>query len=69
MCHGKSATSSKTFAKRDSPSPPVPGGKGSHRKFEHPAVKIPAIIPGRDGDDAKIYLERHIAEKINESKS
>lgn len=47
----------------------VPGGKGSHRKFTHPAVKIPAIIPGRDGDDAKAYLERHIAEKINESKS
>ena len=47
----------------------APGGKGSHRKFEHPAVKIPAIIPGRDGDDAKIFLERHIAEKINESKS
>ncbi len=47
----------------------VQGGKGSHRKFTHPAVKIPAIIPGRDGDDAKAYLERHIAEKINESKS
>ncbi len=47
----------------------APGGKGSHRKYEHPAVKIPAIIPGRDGDDAKAYLERHIAEKINESKS
>jgi predicted RNA binding protein YcfA (HicA-like mRNA interferase family) len=47
----------------------VPGGKGSHRKFSHPAVKIPAIIPGRDGDDAKPYLERHITEKIEESKS
>ena len=59
----------------------APGGKGSHRKYEHPAVKIPAIIPGRDGDgdgngngngngdDAKAYLERPIGEKINESKS
>jgi len=47
----------------------VEGGKGSHRKFNHPAVRIPAIIPGRDGDDAKAYLERHVAEKINESKS
>jgi predicted RNA binding protein YcfA (HicA-like mRNA interferase family) len=45
------------------------GGKGSHRKYEHPAVKIPVIIPGRDGDDAKAYLERHISEKITESKS
>ncbi len=47
----------------------VPGGKGSHRKYGHPAVKIPAIIPGRDGDDAKPYLERHVSEKINESQS
>jgi predicted RNA binding protein YcfA (HicA-like mRNA interferase family) len=47
----------------------VPGGKGSHRKFSHPGVKIPAIIPGRDGDDTKPYLERHITEKIEESKS
>ena len=47
----------------------VPGGKGSHRKFSHPNVPVPAIIPGRDGDDAKPYLERHIAEKITESKS
>lgn len=46
----------------------VPGGKGSHRKFAHPNVVVPAIIPGQDGDDAKPYLERHIAEKINESK-
>ena len=45
------------------------GGKGSHRKFEHLAVKIAAIIPGHDGDDAKAYLERPIAEKITESKS
>ena len=47
----------------------APGGKGSHRKFTHPSVKIPAIIPGRDADDAKAYLERHIAGKIHESKS
>ena len=47
----------------------VRGGKGSHRKFVHPNVVIPAIIPGQDGDDAKPYLENHVAEKINESKS
>ena len=38
----------------------APSGKGCHRKYEHPAVKIPAIISGRDEDDAKAYLERHI---------
>ena len=48
---------------------PVPGGKGGHRKFVHPNVLIPAIIPGQDGDDAKPYLEKHVAEKINESQS
>jgi len=31
-------------------------------------VVIPAIIPGQDGDDAKPYLEKHVVEKINESK-
>ena len=46
----------------------VSGGKGSHRKYVHPNVSIPAIIPGKDGDDAKPYLEKHVAEKINESK-
>lgn len=44
------------------------GGKGSHRKFIHPNVPVPAIIPGKDGDDAKPYLEKHVAGKINESK-
>lgn len=48
---------------------PVPGGQGSHRKFSHPAVRVPAIIPGGDGDDAKAYLERQIAGKIKESES
>lgn len=47
----------------------VPGGKGSHRKFTHPQIMVPAIIPGKDGDDAKPYLEKHVAEKIDESKS
>jgi hypothetical protein len=31
-------------------------------------VAVPAIIPGHDGDDAKPYLEKHVAGKINESK-
>lgn len=47
----------------------VPGGKGSHRKYSHQNVQVPAIIPGKDGDDAKPYLERHVREKIEESKS
>ena len=47
----------------------VPGGKGSQRKFTHPQLMVPAIIPGKDGDDAKPYLEKHVAEKIDESRS
>jgi predicted RNA binding protein YcfA (HicA-like mRNA interferase family) len=47
----------------------VPGGKGSHRKLTHPKVHVPAIIPGKEGDDAKPYLERHVRDKIAESQS
>ena len=46
----------------------VPGGKGSHRKFDHPNVQVPAVLPGHDGDDAKPYLEKQVAAKIAESK-
>ena len=46
----------------------VPGGKGSHRKFEANEGQIVMILPGRDGDDAKSYLERQVKQKIEESK-
>lgn len=38
----------------------VPGGKGSHRKFAHPKIPHKIIIPGKNGDDAKPYLEKQI---------
>lgn len=44
------------------------GGKGSHRKFIHPRVKGFALIPGKEGDDAKPYLERHVRQKLQEAK-
>lgn len=46
----------------------VSGGKGSHRKFSAKDGQIVTIIPGRDGDDAKPYLERQVQDKINEIK-
>ncbi len=46
----------------------VPGGKGSHRKFEANQGRTVMIIPGRDGDDAKTYLERQVKQKIEETK-
>lgn len=44
------------------------GGKGSHRKFTHEKVAGFALIAGKSGDDAKPYQEKHVAEKIEESK-
>ena len=42
------------------------GGKGSHRNFERGKVRI--TISGHLGDDAKIYQEREVKQKIKESK-
>ncbi|MEO5714738.1 MAG: type II toxin-antitoxin system HicA family toxin [Luteolibacter sp.] len=47
----------------------VSGGKGSHRKFSAKDGQVVMIVPGRDGDDAKGYLERQVQEKINEIQS
>jgi len=44
----------------------VSGGKGSHRKFSAKGGQVVMIVPGRDGDDAKPYLERQVQDKINE---
>ena len=43
-------------------------GKGSHAVYAHPKVARPATIPGKDGDDASPYLEKHVNTKIQESK-
>jgi predicted RNA binding protein YcfA (HicA-like mRNA interferase family) len=38
-----------------------PRGKGSHTFWKHPwLVSEPLTIPGKDGDDAPLYLERNI---------
>jgi len=44
------------------------GGKGSHRKFKHPAVAKPVILSGKVGQDARQYQEKDIARAINVSK-
>ena len=41
-------------------------GKGSHRNFIHPLLTRLVTIPGRDGDDAKRYLERAVRLAISE---
>ena len=39
-------------------------GKGSHRRFKHYASGVSVTIPGKDGDDAKGYLEKQIRKAI-----
>lgn len=42
--------------------------KGSHRQFKHPKVNGVITLAGAEGDDAKRYQERQIAEFIAKSK-
>jgi predicted RNA binding protein YcfA (HicA-like mRNA interferase family) len=43
------------------------GGKGSHTKWKHPLVAGAVNLPGADGDDAKAYNERDVAEAIRKA--
>ena len=40
------------------------GGKGSHRKFVHPAFPGAVTISGSEGDDAKPYQEKQVKQAI-----
>ena len=40
--------------------------KGSHQRWLHPLLpELPLTIAGKDGDDAKSYLEKLIASALN----
>jgi predicted RNA binding protein YcfA (HicA-like mRNA interferase family) len=41
-------------------------GKGSHRNFKHPLLAELVTISGRDGDDAKPYMEQAVQKAIDE---
>ena len=43
------------------------GGKGSHRRFQHP-TGARMTLSGNSGDDAKAYQELDVARAIRESK-
>jgi predicted RNA binding protein YcfA (HicA-like mRNA interferase family) len=45
----------------------VPGGKGSHRKFQHPSLKGSVLLSGKDGQDAQHYQEKQIRNAINDA--
>ena len=43
-------------------------GKGSHRNFVHPNVRMPVTISGNPGDDAKHYQIRAVRLALKELK-
>ena len=45
----------------------VPGGKGSHRKFQHPKFPGSLILSGQDGDDAHHYQEKQVRNAIRDA--
>ena len=46
---------------------PVPGGKGSHRKFRHARLSGSVILSGADADDAHHYQEKQVRNAIREA--
>ena len=40
--------------------------KGSHSKWSHPKLSKKIVISGKDGSDAKTYLEKQINEALEE---
>lgn len=43
--------------------------KGSHTKWIHPLLSQVIIIAGKEGSDAKPYLEKQVKEAINKLKT
>ena len=43
------------------------GGKGSHRKFQHPRFSGSVILSGNEGDDAHKYQEKQVRNAIRDT--
>lgn len=41
-------------------------GKGSHERWRHPLIRKTLTIPGKDGDDVPLYLEKQLATLLAE---
>ncbi len=41
-------------------------GKGSHERWQHPLIGKTLTIPGKDGDDVPIYLEKQLTKLLIE---
>ena len=46
----------------------VPGGKGSHRKFQHANYRGSFTLSGNSGDDAQRYQEKQVRDAIDEAR-
>lgn len=46
----------------------VPGGKGSHTKWQHLGVPRTVILAGSDGEDASPKKQRDIDEAVNQAR-
>jgi predicted RNA binding protein YcfA (HicA-like mRNA interferase family) len=42
-------------------------GKGSHTVWQHPRVKKPVVLSGKDGADAKPYQEKEVDEALRDA--
>lgn len=41
-------------------------GKGSHERWRHPMLNKTLTIPGKDGDDVPLYLEKQLEQLLSE---
>jgi predicted RNA binding protein YcfA (HicA-like mRNA interferase family) len=41
-------------------------GKGSHERWRHPILKKTLTVPGKDGDDTPLYLEKQLERLLAE---
>ncbi len=39
-------------------------GKGSHERWQNPLLRKTLTIPGKDGDDVPLYLEKQLAKLL-----
>ena len=41
-------------------------GKGSHESWRHPLIKKTLTVPGKNGDDVPLYLEKQLIKLLAE---
>jgi predicted RNA binding protein YcfA (HicA-like mRNA interferase family) len=41
-------------------------GKGSHERWRHPLLRETLTIPGKNGDDVPLYLEKQLKRLLTE---